>query len=114
VFLIRSPTGIRQPVTEGGLDAIFICTAQTGAEPFRGAGVRDVPGSGGHPRLRSDPTDPGLRRPCPIWWGYGSGVGADEMAYPPGVAVGWVEVLSSVFEPAELGSEALELADATV
>ena len=45
---------------------------------------------------------------------YGSGVGADEVAYPPWVAVGWVEVLGSVYEPAELGSEALELADAAV
>jgi hypothetical protein len=44
----------------------------------------------------------------------GLGVGADQVAYPPGVAVGGVEVLGSVYEPAQLGSEALELADATV
>jgi hypothetical protein len=36
------------------------------------------------------------------------------MAYPLGVAVGWVEVVGSVYESAELGSEVLELADATV
>lgn len=62
-------------------------------------------------RRHAGPSDP---PPMPDLVSYGSGVGADEMAYPPGVAVGWVEVLGSVFEPAELGSEALELADATV
>jgi hypothetical protein len=36
------------------------------------------------------------------------------VAYPLGVAVGWVEVLGSVYEAAKLGSEVSELADATV
>jgi hypothetical protein len=44
----------------------------------------------------------------------GSGVGVDQVAYPPGVTVGGVEVLRPRDEPAELGSEALQLADAPV
>jgi hypothetical protein len=44
----------------------------------------------------------------------GSGVGADQVAYPPRVAVGRVEVVGSVYESAELGSEVLELADAAI
>jgi hypothetical protein len=39
----------RRLVTRGGTDAISIRTAQTAAEPSRGAGVR----AGGHPRLPS-------------------------------------------------------------
>ena len=64
-------------------------------------------------RRHGGPSDP-PPKPSPDLVSYGSGVGADEMAYPLGVAVGWVEVLGSIFEPAELGSEASELADATV
>jgi hypothetical protein len=44
--------GVGRPVTAGGADAISVCTAQSAAEPTRGAGGRDNAGErGGRPRL---------------------------------------------------------------
>ena len=63
----------------------------------------------------SRPENASINRPQPAdLFGSHLGVGVDQMAYPPGVAVGWVEVLGSGYEPAELGSETLEFADAAV
>jgi hypothetical protein len=47
----------RPLVTEYGPNTTSSWTAQTGAEPTRAAGVRDVPGSGGRPRFPSGPRD---------------------------------------------------------